>query len=136
MMSVKIRGECPSLGSGNIFRRRTTFAEDVYDPLPEGLSIDSIRTVLASLKGKIVSLGIKRMGLFGSHKRGDARPDSDIGFLVEFVPQEKTFDNFISLHELLQDCFNVRVELVTKESLIPHIGPHILAEVEDVLSSD
>ena len=44
----------------------------------------------------------------------------------------KTFDNFIQLSFLLEDLFKRRVELVTAESLSPHIGPFIMSEVEYV----
>ena len=33
---------------------------------------------------------------------------------------------------LLEDLFGRRVDLVTTEALSPHIGPHILREVEYV----
>lgn len=31
---------------------------------------------------------VRRLSLFGSQARGDARPDSDVDMLVEFVPGE------------------------------------------------
>ena len=42
------------------------------------------------------------------------------------------FDNFIQLAFFLEDLFKRRVELVTAESLSPHIGPFIMSEVEYV----
>ncbi|MEL7329393.1 MAG: nucleotidyltransferase, partial [Cyanobacteria bacterium J06559_1] len=43
-----------------------------------------------------------------------------------------TFDNYMNLAFRLEDLFGRDVDLVTVESLSPHIGPHILAEVEYV----
>ena len=36
------------------------------------------------------SLGVRRLGLFGSFVRGEQRVDSDVDFLVEFEPDQKT----------------------------------------------
>jgi len=77
-------------------------------------------------------LGVRRIGLFGSFLRGEQNEESDIDFLVEFEPSQKTFDNFIGVSMLLEDDLGCRVELVTPESLSPYLGPHILREVENV----
>lgn len=53
--------------------------------------------------------------------------------LVEFIPGRKSFDAFMHLYDLLEERLGRRVELVTTEALSPYIGPHILAEAEDVV---
>ena len=78
------------------------------------------------------SLGVRRLGLFGSFRRGEARPDSDVDLLVEFEPGRKSFDSFMSLGFFLESILGRRVELLTPESLSPYIGPRILREVEYV----
>lgn len=78
------------------------------------------------------ALGVQRLGLFGSFVRGQQRADSDVDLVVEFRPGRKTFDNFMNLSAQLEDLLQRRVELVTTESLSPHIGPKILKEVEYV----
>jgi predicted nucleotidyltransferase len=75
-------------------------------------------------------LGVRRYGLFGSFARGEHSVGSDVDLLVEFEPGQKTFDNFIRLSFFLEELFGRRVELVTPESLSPHLGPHILREAE------
>lgn len=77
------------------------------------------------------SLGVSKIGLFGSFAKGYQHKDSDIDFLVEFEPSKKTFDNFYKLSVFLEEVLERRVELVTPESLSPYLGPHILQEVED-----
>ncbi len=81
---------------------------------------------------KIRSLGVEKLGLFGSFVREEQGPKSDIDLLVRFRPEEKTFDNFMELGFLLEDLLQRRVELVTTEGLSPYLGPHILEEVQDV----
>ena len=82
---------------------------------------------------QILAFGVRRLALFGSVARGEARPDSDVDLLVEFEPGHTTFDNFMALADLLEEILAHRVELVTPESLSPYIGPRILAEAADVL---
>jgi predicted nucleotidyltransferase len=84
-------------------------------------------------EAEIRSLGVRRLALFGSFARSEARPDSDVDFLVEFISGQKSFDRFTRLFDLLEERLARRVELVTTEALSPYIGPHILAEAEDVV---
>ncbi len=88
---------------------------------------------LLAIEANIRALGVRRLALFGSVVRDEARPDSDVDFLVEFIPGQKTFDRFMALADLLEAALERRVELVTTEALSPYIGPHILAEAADVV---
>lgn len=81
---------------------------------------------------RIVALGVARLGLFGSFARGNQNAESDVDILVEFHTGQKTFDSFMQLSYLLEEALLRHVELVTRESLSPYIGPHILEEVEYV----
>ena len=93
---------------------------------------ENVLTLLQGHQAHFSDLGVKRLGLFGSFVRGQQNPDSDVDVLVEFLPGCKTFDNFIQLVFFLEALFDRRVELVTRESLSPFLGPHILREVEYV----
>jgi predicted nucleotidyltransferase len=87
---------------------------------------------LHDLAPQLLGLGIVRCALFGSFVRNTATESSDLDLLVEFAPAQKNFSNFMQVNELLEFCFGRPVDLVTKESLSPFIGPHILEEAEDV----
>ena len=93
---------------------------------------NTIQRLLAA-ETEIRQFGVRRLALFGSVARGEARPDSDVDLLVEFAPGQKTFDRFMDLSDLLENLLEHPVELVTIEALSPFIGPHILAEAADVL---
>jgi hypothetical protein len=93
---------------------------------------EKIVALLRSNEARIRALGVKRLGLFGSFARGDQHVDSDVDFLVEFEVGKKTFDRFMTLCFVLEEMLGRRVDVVTSESLSPHVGPHILAEVEYV----
>jgi len=87
---------------------------------------------LGGVRSEVRSLGVKRLGFFGSFVRGDQNPNSDVDVLVEFEPGRKTLDSFMKLSFLLENLLQRRVELVTRESLSPYLGPAILEEVEYV----
>ncbi len=89
-----------------------------------------ILSILFEKGDQIRALGVKRLGLFGSFLHGQQTVNSDVDFLVEFEPSQKSFDNFMNLTFLLEDLLQRRVELVTIESLSPYIGPQILRNVE------
>lgn len=88
---------------------------------------------LTAAADEIRVLGVQRLALFGSFARSEARPESDVDLLVEFIPGRKSFDGFMQLYDLLEERLGRRIELVTTEALSPYIGPHILAEAEDVV---
>ncbi len=92
---------------------------------------DLIQRILEQ-REKLSSLGVTSIGLFGSFVRGEQTDSSDIDILVEFTPEKHTFDNFMDVSFLLEEILGRRVEVVTPEGLSPHIGPHILKEVERV----
>jgi predicted nucleotidyltransferase len=86
--------------------------------------------------GDLRRLGVERLGVFGSFQYGDPDSESDVDLLVEFAPGEKSFDNFMAVSFLLEEELERPVELVTREALSPHIGPHILQSVEYVEIGD
>jgi predicted nucleotidyltransferase len=81
---------------------------------------------------RLLSFGVKGIGLFGSFVTGQQTPASDVDILVEFEPERHSFDNFMDLSFFLEEILGRRVEMLTPEGLSPHIGPHILREVERV----
>ena len=81
---------------------------------------------------QLAEFGVAGIGLFGSFVTGRQTPASDVDILVEFAPDQHAFDNFMELSFFLEDLLGRKVEVVTPEALSPHIGPHILQEVERV----
>ena len=72
---------------------------------------------------------VRRIGVFGSHARGEARAGSDVDVLVEFEPGHLTFDNFAELKFHLEYLFRREVDLVTEDALRPEMRDAILGEV-------
>lgn len=83
----------------------------------EFLDSNMIQNSLKNHKQELKSLGVESMHLFGSVARNEANQNSDIDFLVKFKPGMKNFDNFIGLTFLLEDLFQVKVDLLTTDSI-------------------
>lgn len=90
---------------------------------------------LKSNEQHLLDYGVKEIGIFGSFLTNDANSESDIDLLVDIKQESKTFKNFLSLNYFLENLFNRKVDLVTKQSLSPFIGPHILKSVEYITFS-
>ena len=80
----------------------------------------------------IKGFGVCKLGLFGSFSKGTFNETSDVDLLVDFFPEQKTFDNFMELSFFLEDLLGRKVELVTPQSLSKFIAPYILNELENV----
>jgi uncharacterized protein len=93
---------------------------------------EDIFKILEKHRDTIATYGVCQYGLFGSFIRNEQHNESDVDILVEFEPDKKTFDNFINLAFYLEDILGRKVDLITKESLSPYLGPHILQEVQYV----
>lgn len=93
---------------------------------------EELLSVLLDHQREMAEMGVQRLAVFGSFIREEATPESDVDLLVEFKPGYKTFDNFMRLAFFLEDLLGRPVDLVTTESLSPHIGPHILREAQYV----
>ncbi|MGD0070177.1 MAG: nucleotidyltransferase family protein [Candidatus Bathyarchaeia archaeon] len=71
---------------------------------------------------------VKSIGVFGSYVRREQKRHSDVDVLVEFEEPVGLFE-FMDLEMYLSDLLGVKVDLVSKKALKPHIGERILKEV-------
>jgi uncharacterized protein len=71
---------------------------------------------------------VKAIGIFGSYVRGEQKVGSDVDVLVEFQEPVGLFE-FMALENYISDLLGVKVDLVSRKALKPHIGERILEEV-------
>jgi predicted nucleotidyltransferase len=72
--------------------------------------------------------GVKRLALFGSTVRDEARDDSDVDVLVEFdgKPDSK---RYFGLMFYLEDLLGCTLDLVTDKALRPELRPYVEKEM-------
>ena len=75
---------------------------------------------------------IRRLSLFGSTLRGDATPESDVDFIVEFHPGEKP--GYLGLARMERELSEIlggrRVDLRTPQELSRYFRDEVLASAE------
>lgn len=86
-----------------------------------------VLAIVETHQDSLHALGVKSLDLFGSVARDEARPDSDVDFLVEFVVEATLFDLFRVQH-YLEDILGCKVDLGTRAALRQHLREPILQE--------
>jgi len=91
--------------------------------------VEDIKRILLRNKAELRKrFKVKTIGVFGSYVRGEQKRQSDVDLLVEFEEPVGLFE-FMDLEMYLTDLLGVKVDLVSKKALKPHIGERILKEV-------
>jgi predicted nucleotidyltransferase len=91
--------------------------------------VEGIRRALLQHKAELQKkFKVKTIGVFGSYVRGEQKRGSDVDVLVEFEEPIGLFE-FMDLEDYLSQLLGVKVDLVSKKALKPHIGERILEEV-------
>ena len=91
--------------------------------------VEDIKCILLRNKAELRKrFKVKTIGVFGSYVRGEQNRQSDVDLLVEFEEPVGLFE-FMDLEMYLTDLLGVKVDLVSKKALKPHIGERILKEV-------
>jgi predicted nucleotidyltransferase len=93
-------------------------------------SKDYIISTIQTHKGLLKKMGLQSVGIFGSYGSNNQSDSSDIDILIDFYPEQETFDNYMAICDYLENLFkNEKLDIVTKNGLSPYIGPKILEEV-------
>ena len=96
-------------------------------PLDPGLSSVTLHRKRRQILALAKKYGARNVRVFGSVARGEARPDSDIDFLVELEPGRSLFDLGGLLYEL-QSLLGVKVDVITEKGLRPRLRERVLRE--------
>jgi len=93
------------------------------DPTIESL-LERLRELLPALKERYA---VESLEVFGSRVRSDAHGDSDLDLLVTFTVAPGLFA-LIRMEEELSANLGVKVDLVMRQCLKPHLRSRIMAE--------
>jgi predicted nucleotidyltransferase len=87
--------------------------------------------LLRSSRDRILQLaahhGARNVRIFGSAVRGEAKPESDIDFLVDMEGGRSLLD-LIELGQDLEELLHRKVEILTEGGLSPYLQERIHAE--------
>jgi len=86
-----------------------------------------LREYREEILGIACERGVTSVQVFGSVARGDARPDSDVDFLVQFEPGRSLLDLGGFLDEV-EELLGRPVHVVSTGGLQGRFGSHVRAE--------
>ena len=76
---------------------------------------------------------VRRLSIFGSTLHGEARPDSDLDVLVEFIPRHVPgFFTFVDLQDEISAIFDRQVDLRTPEDLSKYFRDSVVKEARQI----
>ena len=85
------------------------------------------------LPHKIVTIleryGEKKIAIFGSYARDEAKPESDIDILVVFSERKSLLD-LVGIEQKLSDALGVKADLLTEKSISPYLIDRVKSEME------
>lgn len=88
---------------------------------------DRVIAIINSHQEELKNLGVKSLDLFGSVARDEARPDSDVDFLVEFSKPVGLFE-FFTVRHYLEDILKSKIDLGTQNALRQHLREPVLKD--------
>ena len=92
------------------------------------LKRDEVLSLVAAHQEELKQLGVKSLDLFGSVARDEARPESDVDFLVEFTIEAGFFDLFQVQH-YLEAILGRGVDLGTQDALREDLREPVLKDL-------
>jgi hypothetical protein len=92
------------------------------------MNVQNIGEAILPHRDTLRSYRVSRIGVFGSHARGEATPESDVDLLVEFKECIDLF-SFINLADEIASILGSKVDLVTPDAIKPAMREAVMREV-------
>lgn len=87
--------------------------------------------ILDLLKQYAIKYKMTFMGIFGSFARHEESFESDLDLLVDFS-ETPSLISIIQMEQEISQAINIKIDLITKNSLNIHIKKNVLAEIQVV----
>lgn len=89
---------------------------------------DEVLAIVAKHQAELQAMGVKSLALFGSVARDEAKPDSDVDFLVEFDDRPIGLFDVSRVRLYLEDVLGCSVDMGSPDSLKPYLRDRVLKE--------
>ena len=76
--------------------------------------------IINKLVNFLKKYGVKKIEIFGSYARGDAKPESDLDVIVEFEDRKSLLE-LVGIEQELEDTLGIKVDLLTRASISPYL---------------
>ena len=90
-----------------------------------------IQFTYTKTQDSIMNFGVTKLGLFGSFVRDEAKPDSDVDFLVSF-PLDRSIFDLVGLWLDLTDLMGREVDLSTDYGIKEHVKRNALRDAVEL----
>ena len=85
-------------------------------------------SIKKGIKKILLKHGVKKIAIFGSYARGEAKRGSDIDIIVEFSKRKSILD-IVGIEQELSDNLGINVDLLTEKSISPYLIDSIRKEM-------
>jgi uncharacterized protein len=92
---------------------------------------DQAIRLLRQHQAEIAAHGVRALYLFGSTRRDEARPDSDVDLFIDYAEGFSLLD-LVALQEEIDRVLGARSGLTTRGGLHPRLRDEIVREAEQV----
>lgn len=89
---------------------------------------DEVLSIVKLHQEQLNQLGVESLEIFGSVARDEAKPDSDVDFLVKFTEQGGLFQ-LLRVQHYLEEVLGCAVDLGTHNALKEHLRDPVIRDV-------
>jgi len=97
------------------------------------MTLDDVKRLIALEGPALHACGVTALYVFGSVAKGNARPTSDVDFMIDFDPAGFNLFDLSGIHIRLSERLGVPVDVVTRDGIHRRIRDRVLKEAVRVL---